>query len=586
MFRPYQQSDVHEVLMAYGLVEGPPTQQNTTHHHYWYPFSEFSQQRFQQDFIDYRQATNGKLESRRVCFLLNTPNPSALILQFEDPTNELEATASKSYAKLSAFWLTPSTGGVEDQALILLLKNLCAGKIQIQRQILPSEASLVALTENIVQIFSSSRTQSFSSEQAYQRHIKQRLLCAFDLAKVDKAAIAESLLILRKYQLLSRERIKREQGIDKQDHEGIRALLAFDRQVKQVLFRVEQLSSPAEGFSAVSESIVAQLVGTDVANWPPILLEARLGAIREAQHWEEEWTKLLQHQSWSSYVWGRCYQLAKQVYQGSFVALGSELFQWMGKKVMRTVPNAIPSSQGFGRWQEPGLWFQISGGSVGLLCSYWMGSYTLCRMALVNLATVGLHEISLHYRMQDDSATLRSLRFDIVTYSRLTSAVVTLSEAMYFRDGRYVVRGLSGIGGSLGATQGVNYLFPSLGQDQQRSEDQVYLKLFVSTAGHQLASSLSEFGMNVIDRVQQKLALQAFVVSELEQQPELQDVEVRMRSLAMHPELWLNEHVPMEVEWHDAMGWYYRTFCEARVIAQNRGEMECTPFERSVPRLK
>lgn len=586
MFRPYQQSDVHEVLMAYGLVEGPPTQQNTTHHHYWYPFSEFSQQRFQQDFIDYRQATNGKLESRRVCFLLNTPNPSALILQFEDPNNELEATASKSYAKLSAFWLTPSTGGVEDQALILLLKNLCAGKIQIQRQLLPEKDSLIALTENIVQIFSSSRTQSFSPEQAYQRHIKQQLLCAFDLAKVDKAAIAESLLILRKYQLLSRERIKRERGIDKQDHEAIRALLAFDRQVKQVLFQVERLSSPAEGFSAVSESIVAQLVGTDVANWPPILLEARLGVIREAQHWEEEWTKLLQHQSWSSYVWGRCYQLAKQVYQGSFVALGSELFQWMGKKVMRTTPNAIPSSQGFGRWQEPGLWFQISGGSVGLLCSYWMGSYTLCRMALVNLATVGLHEISLHYRMQDDSATLRSLRFDIVTYSRLTSAVVTLSEAMYFRDGRYVVRGLSGIGGSLGATQGVNYLFPSLGQDQQRSEDQVYLKLFVSTAGHQLASSLSEFGMNVIDRVQQKLALQAFVVSELEQQPDLQDVEVRMRSLATHPELWLNEHVPMEVEWHDAMGWHYRTFCEARVIAQNRGEMECTPFERSVPRLK
>lgn len=586
MFRSYQHSDVHEVLKAYGLAEGPTTQQNPTQHHYWYPFDEFSQQRFQQDFKDYQRATNSKLKSRRVCFLLNTPNPSALVLQFEDPNNEPEASVSKSYAKLSALWLTSPTGGVEDQALISLLKNLCAGKIQVQRQLLPDEGSLIALTENIVQIFSNSKTQQFSPEQAFLRHSKQRLLSAFGLATVDKAAIVESMLVLRKYQLLSCERIKRERGIEKQDPEAIRALLAFDRQVKQALFQVEQLSSPAEGFSAVSESIVTQLVATDVAEWTPILQEARLKAIREAQHWEEEWTKLLQHQSWSSYVWGRCYQLAKQVYQGSFVALGSELFQWMGKKIMRTRPNAIPSSQGFRRWQEPDVWLQISGGGVGLLCSYWMGSYTLCRMALVNLATVGLHEISFHYRMQDQSASLSPSRFDIVTYSRLTSAVVTLSEAMYFQDGRYVVRGLSGIGGSLGATEGVKYFFPSLGHSQQRSEDQVYLMLFVSTAGHQLTSSLSEFGMNIMDRVQQKLALQAFVVSELEQQSELQDVEVRMRSLATHPELWLNEHVPMEVEWHDAMGWHYRTFCEARVIAQNRGEMECTPFERSVPRLK
>lgn len=510
-------------------------------------------------------------------------------------------------------------GSLATSALIEQLKpplsKAYAGQLRLDCLDFPANNPSIVLTENIISMFFLGKTEEVDSAKAHSKHQKQFFQKTLQFYQDKSATITAALTHLSKYAILMEYRQKNEKGIYGNDWDAIEDLLDKDIELKKQIYTIK-LNHPSQAIQYLSIDLIQRLLELkeDEEKFLECLNQEIKARHQQSKDWENNWRQTLSKESWFSYVWRGLKNVVKTLYQHSLVSLGAELTQWFGEPLMNWLggfsfiqniknfakqtieknQNRLPFAQRFSSLSEtlfsPELLsaaLKITGAGVGLVYSYFLGNYTLFRMMAVNLVAFKLNEYQQRRRVNDTKARVSDRYLTGKTLVRLMSISVTFLETYFTGRYRYFISALGGLAGSFGIEKLAQTLIPDLQyKEGEGTKDQVFSLLLLSTAGQDIGYSLTNFGVNIWENIATKFAIRDSIIEANSNAKYLLDFKLSAPSMLTDPRLWFNEDNPVEVEWHDHEGAYYKTFCQTKAVSYNTAHMECLPIVRQQPRLQ
>ncbi len=585
---------IQRFLVKYHIICGiPETFSENAPDVYFYSFqSKLTADQLEEDSYQYFLRRGGDLKERRCCFLtLHQENIVALVFNLRNPKSE---EAKKLYVG----------GEIKDKSCFLRARKELYGNIDVawvgRRQTQEATREVLALLKDVYKtkivlnfiFFDDNRNrldqlgiaclkwlQPETLQKIHRQNMIRHLLEKINIIDASiRMDLEKKLAVVAKYYILIKEANALDKKTDKSDPEQTLIMMSNYENYKKKVYQA--VLKPNECLNLLPLFILERLSVARVSVWPDTLSEIQSKALAECMIWEAEKKKLLSRLTWPRAIRHKGEEALNFLYQTSFIVFGANLILWLIKPITKHFPGKQRMVR---RTESIAYW---AGGGLGLIYCYYLGNYSMVRMACINLVAHKVNAYQDERCIDNKTASYKEPLFSSIGTFRAVNAVAMVIESGYTGNYRYLLQGITGLLGNVGSVRLLQSVYPEFSQSEGRvSEKNQFVLFAVSVIGNSLGHQLSILGLQMRDRVVHKQLMALDFLQNLRMTSGVMDAEVRTTSNVTWQDTLFEDSAAIEAEWHNRSGTYFRTFCSLFPISQNTIEVTCTSATEQVPRL-
>lgn len=314
------------------------------------------------------------------------------------------------------------------------------------------------------------------------------------------------------------------------------------------------------------ETLMEFFACKDIQNQLNCLKKQRQKHLSALQCWENNLAKKIAHhkKSWRNYIYWSLKKTTDFIYNNTYIGFFAELLQWLGEYFTSSTNFSNQITTAIHPLFKQVPFYKIMGGSLGILISWFYGSYHFIRLLFTSLFCSQLAYFFSESKLDDENARIKSnLKWLPEKNGSMIITTLAISASETVIEGTYssIFKSLSSLLGRSSATYSAKYLFSSLrsASSQTMTEPQTFSLYFISMAGMEIGRVLFNYGYHLL-LYQQHCQIAADKLMELSQ-PYVKALTFECPRPTQNWKFWFSSNYSIPVSWITNDNYYSETHC-------------------------